>query len=64
MISLTSYDEFLQAKRHVGARHGFSPTFLPSALFDFQRQLATWAVSRVTSPTQEFDLANTQEAAS
>lgn len=40
------YDDFLQAKRHVGAQHGFAPTFMPKELFDFQRLLAQWAIER------------------
>lgn len=41
-----SYETFLDAKRHVGARHGFAPTFMPDKLFDFQRALTSWAVER------------------
>lgn len=39
-----SYAEFLASKGQVGQRHGFEPTFLPDALFPFQRDLVTWAV--------------------
>jgi hypothetical protein len=41
-----NYETFLDAKRHVGARHGFEPTFMPSKLFDFQRELVLWSVER------------------
>lgn len=41
-----NYETFLDAKRHVGARHGFTPAFMPDKLFDFQRALVTWAVER------------------
>ena len=41
-----SYAEFLDRKRHEGAMHGFEPTFLPATLFDFQRELVTWAVRK------------------
>jgi len=41
-----NYETFLDAKRHVGAQHGFAPTFMPEKLFDFQRALVTWAVER------------------
>lgn len=39
-----SYAEFLASKGQVGQRHGFEPTFLPGALFPFQRDLVRWAV--------------------
>jgi hypothetical protein len=40
------YNAFLSAKRHLGGRFGFSPTFMPDSLFDFQRLLVSWAVER------------------
>lgn len=43
---MPTYQEFLQAKTHEGAQHGFEPTFMPDALFDFQRDLVTWAVRK------------------
>lgn len=39
-----SYAEFLASKAQPGQRHGFEPTYLPDALFPFQRDLVTWAV--------------------
>lgn len=45
-MKLKTYSDFLAAKKHVGARHGFAPTFMPDALFDFQRSLVTWSVER------------------
>lgn len=40
------YDAFLTGKRQVGSKFGFEPTFMPNALFDFQRALTTWGVQR------------------
>ena len=41
-----TYDEFLERKAHVGCEHGFEPTFMPDALFPFQRALVEWAVRK------------------
>jgi len=43
---MTSYDQFLSGKTHVGAKHGFDPVFIPDKLFDFQTLLVDWAVRR------------------
>jgi hypothetical protein len=40
----TAYAEFIESKMHRGAAHGFAPSFLPDALFDFQRALVDWSV--------------------
>ena len=40
------YEEYIYGKTHVGADHGFEPTFLPDFLFDFQRSLVEWAVRK------------------
>lgn len=40
----TDYATFLETKAQAGAAHGFTPTFLPDSLFDFQRALVEWAV--------------------
>lgn len=37
------YRKFLDRKTHVGAEHGFAPTWLPDSLFDFQRACVEWA---------------------
>lgn len=42
----TSYAEFLAQKRHEGAMHGFDPSRIPDALFDFQRSLVEWSVRK------------------
>ena len=39
-----NYGAFLEGKRQSGEAHGFAATFLPDALFDFQRALVEWAV--------------------
>lgn len=41
----TSYEEFVAAKSHAGADHGFDPVFMPD-LFGFQRSLVEWAVRK------------------
>ena len=40
------YAEFLDAKAQKGADSGFDPVFLPSFLFDFQREIVEWAVRK------------------
>lgn len=45
-MSVDPYGLFLQAKTHVGAKHGFPPIFMPDALFDYQKVLTTWAIER------------------
>jgi hypothetical protein len=38
-----SYEQFLEAKTHVGAEHGFDPIWMPDSLFPFQAALVEWA---------------------
>ena len=45
-IPQTSYGAFLDAKLQQGSMHGFPPTFLPEELYDFQRDLVTWALQK------------------
>jgi hypothetical protein len=40
------YSEWLQEKTQFGVKSGFKPKFLPDYLFDFQRDLVTWAVEK------------------
>jgi superfamily II DNA or RNA helicase len=40
------YLEFIEAKRHEGALHGFEPVWLPDSLFPFQADVCTWAIKR------------------
>lgn len=43
---MSSYAEFLERKTHVGAEHGFEPTFMPDFLYDFQKSLVDWAIKK------------------
>ena len=45
-ISPESYATFLARKRQLDGDVGFDPDYLPDALFDFQRELVTWAVRK------------------
>ncbi len=40
----STYFSFLDSKRHLSGNFGFAPTFLPDALFDFQKHLVDWAL--------------------
>jgi len=40
---MNTYQEFLDSKSHVRTRDGFAPTFVPDAMFDFQRALVDWS---------------------
>lgn len=40
------YNIFLERKSQLGGEHGFEPVFLPPFLFDFQRELVTWATRK------------------
>ena len=40
------YAAFLNRKGQAGPAGGFAPTWLPDFLFDFQRELVTWALQR------------------
>ena len=40
---MSAYAEFLNAKLQAGALTGFTPTFVPAWLFDFQADLVEWA---------------------
>jgi superfamily II DNA or RNA helicase len=40
------YAQFLDDKTNVGGEHGFSPTWMPDALFDFQENLVEWATRK------------------
>lgn len=43
---VSDYRRFLAAKSQLGGDHGFTPSFLPESLFDFQRHLVEWAIRR------------------
>jgi len=40
------YGHFLREKMQLGTFDGFEPKFLPDFLFDFQRELVTWATTK------------------
>ena len=42
----SSYDAFLRDKEQFGAMDGFTPTYLPGFLYDFQTALVDWAVRK------------------
>jgi SNF2 family DNA or RNA helicase len=44
--SVTDYRDFLQRKAQAGADHGFEPIWLPEQMFDFQRDMTTWAIRK------------------
>lgn len=41
-----NYFDFLKAKTHEGADHGFGAAILPDQMFDFQKALTEWAVKK------------------
>ena len=41
-----TYEKFLSGKAQLGGRHGFTPLWMPDFLFDFQRSLVEWALSK------------------
>lgn len=41
-----SYTAFLERKAQLDGGHGFDPVFSPAFLFDFQRELVTWATRK------------------
>lgn len=43
---MTSYEKFLDSKRHLEGDHGFAPLYMPEFLFDFQNALVEWAVRK------------------
>jgi hypothetical protein len=38
------YQDFITSKKHIGAAHGIGATYMPSMMFDFQRDLVDWAL--------------------
>ena len=41
-----TYKEFLERKTQAATNAGFTPTFMPSYLFDFQQAITTWAIEK------------------
>src|ERR1017187_9837988 len=44
--SLFGYEKFLSDKTQLSGDFGFTPSFLPDCLFDFQKALTEWAVKK------------------
>jgi hypothetical protein len=43
---MSTYLDFIAAKAHEGADHGFEPTFMPGGAFDFQQAMIEYAVRK------------------
>lgn len=43
---MKGYNEFLAEKIHLGGEYGFATDDLPEYLYDFQHDLATWAIAK------------------
>lgn len=41
-----NYQEFLNQKSQMGGEYGFKPVFMPDFLFDFQKYLVEWALTK------------------
>jgi superfamily II DNA or RNA helicase len=41
-----NYTEFLESKRHTQVNFGIEPNFIPDAMFDFQKHVATYAIRK------------------
>jgi hypothetical protein len=41
---MSTYTDLIAAREHTAPEYGFTPTYLPDYLFDFQRHLVDWAV--------------------
>lgn len=40
------YQEFLNRKAQLGGNHGFDPVWMPDFLFDFQKHLVKWSITK------------------
>lgn len=41
-----TYEQFLEAKKHSIGNYGIEPTFMPDAMFDFQKYVAEYAIKK------------------
>lgn len=48
---MNPYQSFLESKTQLGGNHGFSPVWMPDFLFDFQKHLTDWNLSKGRSAT-------------
>jgi len=46
MRDMRDYQEFVRSKRHYGAKHGIEPLKISDSLFDYQRQVAQYAIEK------------------
>lgn len=46
MNSSNNYFDYLQQRTHVSNMHGFDATFIPDAMFDFQKYLLHWSIRK------------------
>jgi len=44
--SMSGYLDFIEQKKHLNSMDGFEPVFMPDWLFDYQKELVRWAVSK------------------
>lgn len=47
------YGEFINKKLHEGSKSGFSPLWIPDFLFDFQKDMVSWAIEKGRSALLE-----------
>lgn len=45
-MSVQAYHQFIEGKSQLGGDHGFTPTFQPGFLVDFQAHLVDYAVRK------------------
>lgn len=41
---MTDYQQYISNKMQTGCNHGFDPLFIPDQMFDFQKELVSWAI--------------------
>jgi len=46
MKTQTEYKKFIHNKTHLSGDFGFDPVFMPDMMFDFQRNMTTWAINK------------------
>jgi len=40
------YETFIKSKEHSVSMNGFEPVWMPDFLFDFQKELTSWAIKK------------------
>ena len=43
---MPDYQKFIESKSHISTNDGFDPIWIPDFLFDFQKELTTWAIKK------------------